>query len=132
LRIEPCVGSCNADTLHVPAGCVHRATCGGVRAAPKFRVEPADFHEFHERRGVKPGATGIASLTPIERRILIEFGQGGSPGSVGLRLKLSGAAIRSHRHRICEKLGLRFVKGGVDVVVEYARNAGRALIVGHK
>lgn len=118
---EFCAGvGCNCVTLHDAGGCVHRAQCGGVRpvlGGPAKRTP----------RPEKQGSQGLASLTDVERRVLTEFAVGGPSGSIGKRLGMSGAKVRSLRQRICKKLNLKFVEG-VDVVTEFARNAGAGLL----
>ena len=65
-------------------------------------------------------ATGVETLTPRERDVLVEIASGATNKDIASRLRISVRTVESHRESLMRKLGLR----GVASLTRFAIDAG--------
>jgi DNA-binding NarL/FixJ family response regulator len=82
--------------------CLHMVASGRAYISPALSTEMLEG-----KAALAPaGPSGLASLTPAERRVLTLIAQGQTSAAIARQLSVSPKTIENHRSHICRKLGL--------------------------
>jgi DNA-binding NarL/FixJ family response regulator len=80
------------------------AASGGVFISPSVAGYLMRRHQ--RASALKEERKGLARLTPTERRVLHLVAENKTNKEIGRELFISHRTVETHRHHICEKLGI--------------------------